>query len=230
MTRFDWIVFDLDDTLMDTFGQLVMPAVRESCAAMIQAGLRARLADAVSARQKMFRYAPSADHFARLIEIFGLQPDSDHDRVHTSGRRAYFERDVESHIQPFNGVEDLLADLSRHYALYLVTSGHPQTQCQKVQYLGLETHFEAVFYVNNGRGEQKLGAFEKLLADTGHPPQRTLCVGDRPDREIRDANLLGMETVRHRHGEYFYLEPRDPLEKPDHEIRTLDQLKPLLKL
>ena len=48
------LIFDLDDTLFDTFGQLVKPAFLEASAAMIAAGLNApSVTDCMGAREKI---------------------------------------------------------------------------------------------------------------------------------------------------------------------------------
>ncbi len=67
--KYTTLIFDLDDTLLDTWGQLVQPAARESCQAMIEAGLNADLEECIEKRTDFFINRPREDLFALLIAI-----------------------------------------------------------------------------------------------------------------------------------------------------------------
>jgi len=226
--RFQVLLFDLDDTLMDTWGQLVAPAAREACAAMIAAGLDADLEACVRERERLFLAFPGQDVYQLLAERFRLRAGAEADKVVAAGDDAYFNRQVAPDIRPFDRVPALLADLSADYALHLVTSGHPATQTQKVAHLGIGAYFRSIHLVDSRAGETKGAVFEALLSAAACPAARFMSIGDRLDREIREAKALGMQTCHVHRGEFSHLHPRDPLEQPDYRIRHINQLTQIL--
>lgn len=219
------LIFDLDDTLLDTWGQLVQPAAREACQAMIDAGLRADLDTALRQRQAFHMDAPRSDLYARLTEHFDVREGVEPRTVRDAGHNAYFNREVEAGIRLFEGAHDLLAKSAASFTLFLVTSGHPDTQRQKVRLLDIAHHFEDVFYVWSSKGETKKAAFEQILERTGHEPHQHLAVGDRLDREIKAANNLGMRSCHIHYGEFRHIAPSAPDEEPHIQITHIRELE-----
>lgn len=228
MPSFDLIVFDLDDTLVDTWGQMVKPAAREACAAMIAAGLAAELDDCVAERARLFLEDPREDVYRSLVTRFGLRADAplSEDGVRDQGFRAFFHRQVEPHIELLPGARQTLTYFKgRGCRLHLVTSGSPETQEQKIEILKLEPLFDQIHLVPLDR--RKGDVFSAILEQTGIAPARALAVGDRPDKEIRDAKALGMKTCRVRRGEFSHLQPAGPQERADWEIDRVAELERL---
>ena len=52
------IFFDLDDTLFDTYGQLVEAAIRDSCDIMVKAGLNTDIASCIKKRHTFYIHVP----------------------------------------------------------------------------------------------------------------------------------------------------------------------------
>ncbi len=223
------LIFDLDDTLFDTWGQLVRPAAREACLAMIAAGLDADLEHALQTRASLFAQQPRADVHRLLVETLGVRSEEDPEQVRLAGHQAYFGREVEPHIALAPETESLLRELYELYALFLVTAGVPRTQRSKVAYLKLEPYFREVHYVDGDAGQTKRDAFARILADHGLAPHQVVCIGDRPDREIVSANQLGMVSVRVRGGEFSHLRAERALECAHHEIEAVTELRELLR-
>ena len=224
LARFGLLIFDLDDTLLDTYGQLIEPAIREACEAMIEAGLNADLESCISQRKELFLRFPRRDVYRGLIEHFGVRSDREDDRIWEAGYRAFYHRKVDPGIRVFDGAYALLDRLRRDYELHLVTSGGVETQQRKVSILKLEPYFVSVTYVDSSQTKSKEAAFRKILAASDHDTDRTLCIGDRLDREIRDANRIGMTTCQVHYGEFQHLEPCEPDEYPDHRIGHIREL------
>ncbi len=222
--RYPVLIFDLDDTLLDTWAQLVQPAAREACSAMVSAGLATDVATCLDARQRLFVSSPRGDCYTGLVETFGVSGDTHPRDVRDAGHRAYFEREVEDHIRLFDGALSLLDQLGTDRTLFLVTSGHPRTQQQKVAILGIADRFEAVHYVDSSAGETKHARFHQILGETGLEPREHLAIGDRLDREIRDANRLGMTTCHVHYGEFQHLTPQHTDEEPDYRITHITEL------
>jgi FMN phosphatase YigB (HAD superfamily) len=71
--KIQFIIFDMDDTLFDTYGQLVKPASLESCRAMIDAGLNAEIDQCLKARHDLGLSKPRADIYKELVKHFGIR-------------------------------------------------------------------------------------------------------------------------------------------------------------
>ena len=78
------VVFDLDDTLFDTFGQCVVAAHREAARAMVAAGLRADEETVVARRLRLAGIDEDLD--AAVSRMF---PCDDPSRAAEAGRRAF---------------------------------------------------------------------------------------------------------------------------------------------
>jgi len=222
------VFFDLDDTLLDTSGLLVVPALSDAAERMIGAGLAAEREALVGWLRDRVAEGRGGDYFADAARQFEV-PEARHERVATAGRRAYFARQVPS-LAPLPGSRALLRRLGDSCRLYLVTAGDPDTQRRKIERLRIGEAFDAVRLVNSVEGEEKLGAFRELLESHRHQPQECLAVGDRLTGEIRDANRLGMWTARVRRGEFQAMEPRTPDEEPDFTVDGIPELARLLGL
>lgn len=230
------VIFDLDDTLLDTWGQLVQPAAREACEAMVKAGLATDVKSALQQRETLFRANPRADVYAALVAHFGIaagqaegQVEATHrQQVRDAGHDAYFKRDVRGPLALFKGAEALLRALKPHHQVHLVTSGSPPTQRQKVELLAIAAHFDDLHYVNSPAGETKDAALAAIRARYAElAASAFLCVGDRVDREIRAAKRLGMVTCRVRYGEFAHLDAASEEETPHHEIRHITEIRRL---
>lgn len=228
--NFDHLVFDLDDTLLDTYGQLIPPASREACSAMIEAGLATDVQSCLLARDEIARTNGRADLYRNLVARFGVRAGANEDQVASSGHKAFHERSVERDITLFAGTRDMLRDLRSRYRLYLVTAGAPGTQQEKIDILKIEDSFDEVHIVNIMRGESKGQAFASILKTHGGEPVRYLSIGNRLDTDIAPAKRLGFKTCWVTYGEYAYTSPKDEFELPDYEIADMEELIPTCRL
>jgi putative hydrolase of the HAD superfamily len=226
--RIQYLAFDLDDTLFDTFGQLVVPATREASQAMIEAGLKATLEQCLEARANLHSKNPRDDIYSLLAAHFGVRKGCDLKAVIQAGTTAFFDRTIKEQISLFEDAIDTLTELKTRYGLFLVTLGTPKTQMKKVELLKLSSFMRRVFYVDYAVQKSKTAAFRAILDETGLPPDCHLSIGNRLDGEIRDAKALGMQTCLMQHGEFAHMEPANQLEVPDATITRLAELKLLL--
>jgi len=209
--RIDAIVFDLDDTLVDTTGLLIEPADLDAAQAMIGAGLEGRLEDVVLERRKARVADPPVDVDAAVAAAFG----SDSAAVVQAGRTAFFQRTVRA-LDPVEDAHPTLMALSDR-RLFLMTQGHPDTQRAKVALTRLGRHFEQVVVVDHDT-ENKLDALRALMAERALTPEATLVVGDRIDAEIEAGRRVGTWTVRVDHGEGRRLRTRSRFQQPHYTV------------
>jgi FMN phosphatase YigB (HAD superfamily) len=221
------VIFDLDDTLYDCFGQRMRLTHRHAAQAMVEAGLNAT-ADAVyRARMRAFRQDPMLRHIdAEVSRHFGAEnPEA----VSRAAREAYFNCPV-GELTLFHGSLPLLRFLAkRGVRNFIVSFGEPKIQHAKVKALGLdrEPSIEKIYFADRNNVLTKEAAFRKIQKRTRLTASEMLVVGDRPAREIRAGKELGMHTVRLRHGEFKSQMPTGPEEEPDHVITNISEIRKL---
>ncbi|MCH7494381.1 HAD family hydrolase [bacterium] len=209
------VVLDLDDTLCDTMGELVMPAHAEAAKAMQAAGLCHTVERIFAARMSALRQDPRADVDAFVSALLGGGG-----REAAAGRRAYLEREVSS-LTLLPGAARALERL-RGSPLALVTRGAPKTQQQKLDLLGIEDLFDIVEIVP--AGQTKDAAFGRVLAAWGLPGRVVVAVGDRPDADVAAAHRVGMPAVRILRGEHAEMEPYGPEETAEATVATVAEV------
>jgi FMN phosphatase YigB (HAD superfamily) len=218
------VVFDLDDTLYDCFGQRVRAAHRHAAQAMVQAGIPATTGQVFKMRMKAFETDPRLEYIdVEVCRYFGV-PDPE--RLAHIARGAFFTLPV-GKLKLFAGTLKVLRSLKRRgVRIFVVSFGEPETQRAKVASLGLdrEKSIDHIFYADTDEAVTKEDAFRTILGDVEPDPTRVLVVGDRPSSEIRAGKRLGTHTVRLRHGEFRGLEPRGPEEQADHEIKDIKEV------
>ena len=221
------VIFDLDDTLYDCFGQRMRVTHRHAAQAMVEAGINAT-ADAVyRARMRAFRQDPMLRHIdAEVSRYFGAEnPEA----VSRAAREAYFNCPV-GKLTLFHGSLPLLRFLAkRGVRNFIVSFGEPKIQHAKIKALGLhrEPSIEKIYYADRNNVLTKEAAFRKIQKRTRLTPGEILVVGDRPAREIRAGKELGMHTVRLRHGEFKSQMPVGPEEDPDYVIGNISEVRKL---
>src|SRR5579859_7270485 len=221
------VIFDLDDTLYDCLGQRVKVTHRHAAEAMVQAGLKADVEAVYRARLRAFRKDPMLRYIdPEVTRRFGAE---DPDAVIAAAREAYFHCPV-GKLTLFRGSRPLLRWLARRGVKnFIVSFGEPRIQHQKVKSLGLdrEPSISEIFYADRSSLFTKEAAFRKIQKQRKIPAAQILVVGDRPAREIRAGNELGMHTVRVRNGEFKSQMPIGPEEEPEYVIGNISELRKL---
>ena len=126
-----------------------------------------------------------------------------------------------------DGAEEVLEKLSETYALYLVSNGNLKVQEGRLKSANISHYFRDLFI------SEKIGAdkpsrvfFERCFASIPNfERSRSIIVGDSLTSDILGGINAGIRTC------WFnpYGRPSDPGIVPDHEIRDLRDLLPLLE-
>lgn len=230
MRKYKHLIFDLDDTLMDTWGQLVKVALTEACNAMIRAGLKTDIDTAVAFRSALYKEDPRCDFWKALVEKFGVNEGIEASAVSEIGDHSFHHRNVKEEIRLFPGAREMLERLQNSYKVSLVTAGSYKTQTQKVSRLDIEILFTEIYCVDPSQGMTKLDAFRKILNLSSDDAGTYLVIGNRLDHEIRMGKSLGMDTCYMKHGEYIHMSPSCPEEEADFVIGDITDLEHLLEM
>jgi len=225
---FKAIAIDLDDTLIDTSGFIVPLASRAAFDAMTKWGLQ----DNFLAFEQFRKIgALSMSHqmiFRKIAENMG--PKENLDSSAQAGIQAFYHPPLPDSLPLLPGAVENLEILKKKYPLFLVTSGAPEAQKEKLQKSGLQNYFTELFFMNSFTKERKKIAFEKIIAQLKIQPHELLSFGNRLSQEIRDAKQLGARTCYFKYGEHLGEQPQDQFEIPDFSIDHQNELIPTCQL
>lgn len=216
--RFQAIAFDLDDTLLDTSGLLIPAASLRTYETLKDLLLQLTFSEFEARRVQLAKSLSHPEIFAQILEE--VRPGARvlfTDRL-SQATLAFYQSPIPAHLPLLPGALENLTDLKDKYQLFLVTSGVPTCQQQKIQACGLDGFFVRSFLVDSMKHERKQGAFEQILNDYNIEPHRLLSIGNRLSLEIRDAKLCGAMTCHFRYGEHDGEVPTQLEDIPDFTI------------
>ncbi|WP_137284840.1 HAD family hydrolase [Halorussus salinisoli] len=110
---------------------------------------------------------------------------------------AVYRENVAESLRPVEGTPGLLADLSREYALGLLTNGPSEAQQSKLDQFDWVDCFDAIAITGDlDAGKPDERAFEAVLADLGVTPGEAVYVGDDPEADVEGARDAGLYVVQ----------------------------------
>lgn len=222
LSRFDAVLFDLDDTLFPerdfVYGgyRAVAEAVWQDHRVDIEPELRRR-----------FDQGCRGDLFTPALRAAGLAPDEPTVRALVAVYRRHTPV-----IRPFvdTAVIDQLS--ARGLRIGLVSDGHLEVQRRKLEALNLADRFDAIVFSDalGGRDAWKPSPkpFVTVLEQLQTAPNRAVYVADNPAKDFLGARRAGLQAIRIRRPGGLYAEclPHTPDAAPDYEIRSLRELLP----
>ncbi len=219
-------IFDLDDTLYDCSGTLVVRG-RRQVAMTIAKLINCSEEEAYQLQLEMEeKYGVKANIYEKIVSLNRL-PDT-----YTNELLNEFIHTEISGITLFPDVIDTLKQLKAlGLRLFLVTSGDAQIQGKKIDALKLrEGYFDRIVIVERNKAHTKKDCFVRLLEEYHLRPEELICVGDKADDELAASKSLGIITVMFEHGRHYkaYLKEQDKYVKPDYSIKYIKDMKGLM--
>lgn len=170
------VVFDLDDTLIDTRNVLLPLALR-------------RVADATGIPVE--RLDPRGKRIDEVLAgIPGVTPAQ-----REAAAEAWYRPDVPT-LVPFPGARELLDGLRGRVRLVLLTRGAPERQKRKIAQCGLGPSFDEIVIRAIEAPGSKRDDLEALLARHGLAPSRCGVIGDDDRDELKHARDLGCVAIK----------------------------------
>jgi len=170
------VVFDLDDTLIDTRHVLLPAALRRvSRATGVPVG----------------RLDPRGKKIEEVLAgVTGLT------RAQTeAAARAWYAPEVPP-LEPLPGAREVLAALRGRVHLVLLTRGSPPRQRNKIAQCGLGPVFDEILIRAIDEPGSKRDDLVGLLARRGLPPGRCAVIGDDERDELKHARALGCLAIK----------------------------------
>jgi putative hydrolase of the HAD superfamily len=220
------VTFDLDDTLWACTP--LLSAAEEAFYAWLESNYpriceHYTLTELLAYRRGYMKRYPEMEHdltflrrrwMQQLADSFGYGPD-----LVERGFRVFWEH--RNAVTLFDEAHSLLHGMRERYCVGAITNGNAD-----VHHIGIGHYFDFVITsAQAGAAKPKPEIFHAALAAAGVEAAHAVHVGDDPVRDIGGAEAVGMRTV------WVNVEarpwPGGP--PPDAEIRTLDELDPVLE-
>lgn len=123
----------------------------------------------------------------------------------------------------FPQAEKVLKTLSQKgFSLFLVSRGEDREVL--INELGIKKYFKKIV-VNK---EKTLASFEETIRGEWIELENSYVIGDQVKREITFGNLLGFKTVWLKKGKFAFESSVGVAEKPDFEIKNLEEILDLV--
>jgi putative hydrolase of the HAD superfamily len=186
------IIFDLDDTLIDTSGCVTYFKLEDALNVMTSQGLI--LSDFSEALELLRRLNTTSDSarfaIAEFVEILGV----DRNFFEIGVKEVYENLSPDLPIFPLEGAVEVLMELREQHQLGLVTIGHPILQMEKMKKAGIDSRiFSKIAVIEE---KNKKPHYQLMVDELGYSPLDVLVCGDRVLLDLIPASELGLKTVR----------------------------------
>lgn len=219
------IIFDLDDTLVDTWSA-TFPASLDGCIdAMVKSGLD--LKDKSKGVKRLAEINENSINTSEALTRYLLELGVNPELYVEIGKRAIYDFDLSNRIRPLPGVLNLLYELkSTSIDLAIVTRGGKHRQLRKIKYAGIDISlFKYFFSVDD---YDKTEPYKKIIELSGCSPNSTLIVGDRYKTDLVPGKNIGASVVWIPHGRGKFNPPNKC--DVDYIMYDLSEIWTLLKL
>jgi FMN phosphatase YigB (HAD superfamily) len=216
------IIFDLDDTLIDTTGTVTPFKLEECLKLLVKKGLR--LADFKVAYQELLKdnltSLKSVDALSKFLlrRNFELSLAAPIFEELTTPLPSHFEVPTTPHAK------EILAFFHSLHPLAIVTGGHPPFQLQKLKKAGLDTSIFSKIHIPED--SIKKPYYSALAKEFSMPPEKVWVCGDRIQMDLVPAFELGFRTIHMKWGRGKQLVSEKWI---DYSIDTLVELKGIIK-
>lgn len=205
------IIFDLDDTLIETSKCLTPLYLRFAFEAMRLPGV---IEELIALNEK----ALSAKNG---IKAFWQIRSDDEEILHRGLEALKSPVPLDAKIDPVPDAKEILEILQEHHTLALVTAGHHDLQLQKMKKAGIQPSQFSKLIV--GTGPSKKTDYQTVLEELNFDPSDAVVCGDRVEIDLTPAKELGLYTVHFKNGRGLF--HTTPKESVDLTINALKQLQ-----
>ncbi|MBI5346029.1 MAG: HAD family hydrolase [Chlamydiae bacterium] len=214
------IIFDLDDTLIDTSNCIVPIMLKKALGKMISEGLKVNNFE--EALAKLLDINKFSEHSYDAIKTF-LEDEKMESLYDIGVQAVYSDIPDEIEILPLRGAKTLLKELSNKYKLAVVTKGREANQLKKLKKSGLDTSFFSKIMVTEG---DKGACYQKIIDEFKILAERVIVCGDRIQNDLEPAKKIGCITIHMKRARGALL-TKD--ENVDFTIKSLMGMKKILQ-
>ncbi len=210
------IIFDLDDTLIETTNTITPIVLKRAVYHMMEKGLELENKHfAVSEILKIHKTAYSSqDVIKKFLEK--LQKDPKYFDI--AVRSIYSDLPSDIKIFTLKNAKDVLSTLYQKHKLAIVTMGVKNLQYQKLKKAGIDTaFFSKIVVTQNEKGWE----YKKLIEELNIDSSAVIVVGDKIRNDLMPAKKMGCTTVHMRHGRGKNLEKDENVDFQINELNSI---------
>lgn len=186
------IIFDLDDTLIDTTGSVTPIQLEKALQHMVQAGLE--VGNFQEAALTLKRMDLSSESALQTLKEFLELVDGDPKLLSIGEKIVYGELPEDLVVFPLEHAIQVLDDLKEYHQLALVSIGKPYQQLLKMKNAGLDSTIFSKIVISEK--EDKKSSYQEVLEELNMSPDKTIVCGDRIRRDLTPAKQLGCHTIQ----------------------------------
>lgn len=199
------IVFDLDDTLIDTSGSVAPFQMRRCLQKLIEEGFE--MADFEASYQKLLEINESSSSSKEALHRFFLEenfetsscsiqkPIFDLSSIYSELHRPLPQDFL---VKKMIDADAILKWCKERALLALVTAGNFSFQEEKMKKAGLDSDLFSKIAISEGRGKGPI--YEELLEEFSLLPSDIWVCGDRIEADLKPAKRLGFRTIHMKWG------------------------------
>lgn len=190
------IIFDLDDTLIDTSGCITPIKLEDALRLLVQEGLELpHFEEGLELLKRLDSISDSSRRsLAEFLEISNADP-----RLLEIGLKEIYENiSADLPVFPLDGAIEVLNELALDHQLALVTIGKQQQQMEKLKKAGIDSGIFSKIAVSEERDKKKY--YQMIVEELGYTPSEVVVCGDRIPVDLAPARELGCKTIQMRWG------------------------------
>jgi putative hydrolase of the HAD superfamily len=218
------IIFDLDDTLVDTSGCITPRKLEDALQQMVHAGMQVdSFSEAYELLSRLDETAESSRFsLAEFVEILNI----DQKYFEIGLKEIYETPHFDLPIFPTDHAIEVLQELSTSHQLALVTIGIHARQLLKLKKAGIDTTLFSKIVVTEERNKKT--HYQAIIDELAVSPSEVVVCGDRIATDLAPAKELGFKTIHMRWGRGLnsYGNKGDV----DYAISRLSELREILNL
>lgn len=192
------IIFDLDDTLVDTSGCITPVRLERALAAMVQVGLSVPEDAGKKLQQINQQELSSRDALSKFLAICGGSDEIKELAYREGVRVMYEEDDIDMPLKPVDGAVEVLKELSMEHQLALVSWGRAAQQMAKLEKAGIDSAIFSKISVSEDKNKKNI--YQQVQAELKYPADQVWVCGDRIAIDLKPATELGFRTIHLRFG------------------------------
>ncbi|NGX56889.1 MAG: Phosphoglycolate phosphatase [Candidatus Anoxychlamydiales bacterium] len=216
------IIFDLDDTLIDTTKKIAPAMFIKTFQKLLNSGLE--IENKKKALDNLFEIDKKTISSNETILSF-LQSLNANKKFYDIALNE-MHSNLDSNIKNFiiDGAIEFLYDIKEKNKLFLVTYGYDSFQNQKLKKAGLDKlFFSKIYIVRNDKGL----CFKKIIDNNNIDTKNVIVIGDKIDTDLMPAKKLGCITVHMKYGKGLLLEDKKNI--VDYTVNKLDDIKTIIR-
>lgn len=217
------VIFDLDDTLIDSSGCFMSVKLKSVLETMMNNGLK--IDSKKKALQRLWEINKEANNGQEAIRSFLRELNSENFlEIGLSEYLAEYKGDFS--IELLDGAVKVLTELKKNHTLILVSFGNEKLQYKKIEKANLSLDFFQEVIIT--KDYNKKAYYRNIMEKFNFLPQKILVVGDKFKTDLLPAKELRMKTVQMQWGR----SKQFPAEKGevDYFIKNLKEILNIVEL